>query len=55
MYNTSINPSYASPVVVVKKKDASARVCVDYRKLNKITVMDPVPMTNSEDLMQKVG
>ena len=32
---------YASPVVVVKKKDNTNRVCVDYRKLNKITVFDP--------------
>ena len=32
---------YASPVVVVKKKDNTNRVCVDYRKLNKLTVFDP--------------
>ena len=29
---------YASPVVVVKKKDNTNRICVDYRKLNKLTV-----------------
>ena len=27
---------YASPIVMVKKKDGSNRVCVDFRKLNKI-------------------
>ena len=32
--------SYASPVVVVKKKDGSNRICIDFRRLNKITVTD---------------
>ena len=32
---------YASPVVIVKKSDGYNRVCVDYRKLNKLTVFDP--------------
>ena len=41
---------YASPVVVVKKKDNTNRVCVDYRKLNKLTE----PMPTAEHLFQKV-
>ena len=41
---------YASPIVMVKKKDGSNRVCVDFRKLNKITEVDPEPMTTAEDL-----
>ena len=32
---------YASPIIMVKKKDGSNRVCVDFRKLNKITEVDP--------------
>ena len=32
---------YASPIVMVKKKDGSNRVCVDFRKLNKFTEVDP--------------
>ena len=47
--------SFASPVVVVKKKDQSSRVCVDYRKLNQLTITDPVPMTSSEDLLQSLS
>ena len=47
--------SFASPVVVVKKKDQSSRVCVDYRKLNQLTITDPVPMTSSEDLLQALS
>ena len=35
---------YASPVVVVKKKDNTHCVCNGYRKLNRITVFDPGPM-----------
>ena len=46
---------YASPVVIVKKKDGSNRICVDYRNLNKITVADPEPMTTVHDLMQSIG
>ena len=35
---------HASPVVVVKKKDGSNRICIDFRRLNKITVTDPQPV-----------
>ena len=43
---------YASPIVMVKKKDGSNRVCVDFRKLNKITEVDNEPMTMAEDLFR---
>ena len=45
----SMSP-YASPIIMVKKKDGSDRVCLDFRKLNKITKVDPEPMTMAEDL-----
>ena len=36
---------YTSPVVVVKKKkDGSNRICIDFHRLNKITVTDPQPV-----------
>ena len=42
-----IEPStspYASGLVLVRKKDGSLRVCVDYRQVNKDTVQDRYPM-----------
>ena len=35
---------YASPVVVMKKMDGSNRICIDFQRLNKITVTDPQPV-----------
>ena len=46
---------FESPIVIVKKMDGSDRICVDYRKLNKLTVADPEPMTTAEDLFQPLG
>ncbi|PFX22149.1 RNA-directed DNA polymerase from mobile element jockey [Stylophora pistillata] len=46
---------YASPVVVVKKKDNTNWICVDYRKLNKLSVFDPEPMPTAEHLFQKLS
>ena len=46
---------YAFPRVVVKKKDGSNRMCIDYRKLNLVAVADPAPLTTAEDLFGKLG
>ena len=44
----------ASPVVVVKKPDGSTRVCIDYRKLNSVTIFDPEPMPTAEEIFAKL-
>ena len=44
---------YPSPIVMVKKMDGSNRMCVDLRKLNKITEVDREPMTTAEDLFRR--
>ena len=49
------NSPSASPIVIVKKTDGSDRICVDYRKLNKLTIADPKPMITAEDLFQRLG
>ena len=49
------NSPFASPIVIVKKKDKSNRICIGYRKLNKLTVADPEPMITAEDLFQGLG
>lgn len=40
---------YASPVVLAKKKDGTARLCIDYRQLNKKIVKDRYPLPVIED------
>ena len=49
------NSRFASPIVIVKKNDGSNRICVDYRKLNKLTVADPEPMITADDLFQRLA
>lgn len=46
---------YASPIVLVKKKDGSWRLCVDYRGLNNQTVKDKYPIPLLEDLLDELG
>lgn len=47
--------SYVSPVVLVKKKDGSWRLCVDYCGLKFLTGKDRFPIPLIEDLMDELG
>ena len=53
-----IRPStspWASPIVLVTKKDGSVCFCVDYRKLNQVTKFDAYPMPRIEELIDTIG
>ena len=47
--------SYASPILVVKKHDSSNRICIDFRKLNKITIFDPEPLPQMRDIFVELS
>jgi len=49
------NIPWASPVVLVRKKDDSLRLCVDYRKLNLVTKGDAFPMPRIDDILDELG
>ncbi|GFO46771.1 reverse ribonuclease integrase [Plakobranchus ocellatus] len=45
---------YASPITVVMKKDGAIRLCLDFRKLNKITIFDAEPIPTPDELLGKM-
>lgn len=56
--NDIITPStspWASPIVLVKKSDGSFRFCVDYRKVNDVTLKDSYPLPRIDDTLDNLG
>ncbi|GFY05874.1 retrovirus-related Pol polyprotein from transposon opus [Trichonephila clavipes] len=44
---------YASPVILIPKPNGTFRLCIDYRKLNEITVADTYPLPRMDDLLHQ--
>nr|GFB40367.1 putative reverse transcriptase domain-containing protein [Tanacetum cinerariifolium] len=52
----SIRPSsspWGAPVLFVKRKDGSFRMCIDYRELNKLTIKNHYPLPRIDDLFDQ--
>jgi hypothetical protein len=46
---------FASPVLLVKKKDGEWRLCVDYRRLNAYTVKNRFPMPIFDEIPDELN
>ncbi|GAU46655.1 hypothetical protein TSUD_281460 [Trifolium subterraneum] len=49
----SVSP-WGAPVLLVKKKEGSMRLCIDYRQLNKVTIKNKYPLSRIDDLMDQL-
>ena len=48
------NSPWASPIVLVKKKNGKTRCCIDYRRLNTVTRQDAFPLPRVQDCLDTV-
>ena len=46
---------WGAPVLFVKKKDGTLRLCIDYRQLNKVTIKNKYPLPRIDDLFDQLG
>ena len=50
---SSVSP-WGAPVLFVKKKDGSLRLCIDYRELNAVTIKNKYPLPRIDDLFDQL-
>ena len=49
----SVSP-WGAPVLLVKKKDGTLRLCIDYRQLNQVTIKNKYPLPRIDDLFDQL-
>ena len=58
MLNTGViqpsNSPWSSPVCMVRKKDGSFRFCIDYRRVNAVTIKDVFPIPDVKDVLDSL-
>jgi len=47
--------SFSSPLIAVKKKDGTLRLCIDFRRFNKVTIFRKWPMKRIQDIFDKMS
>ena len=52
---TTSNSEWAAPIVLVTKKDGGIWFCVDYRRLNPVSMADCYPMPRVDELINRLG
>jgi hypothetical protein len=50
----SVSP-WGAPVLFVKKKDGTLRLCIDYIQLNKVTIKNKYPLPRIDDIFDQLG
>ncbi|KAA3466728.1 hypothetical protein EPI10_001800 [Gossypium australe] len=45
---------WGAPILLIKKKDGSLRLCIDYRHLNKVTIKNKYPLPRIDDLFDQL-
>jgi hypothetical protein len=53
LIHPSVSP-WGAPVIFIRKKDESWRLCIDYRQLNKATIKNQYPLLRIDDLFNQM-
>ena len=53
IFENSVAP-WGAPVIFVKKKDGTMRLCIDYHQLNKMTIKNRYPLPRIDDLFEQL-
>jgi hypothetical protein len=53
MIRPNVSP-WGAPMIFVKKKDGSLRLCIDYKQLNRVTIRNQYPLPRIDDLFDQM-